>query len=290
MSMLSRSVVRSLHVRAANPNGPAFGKIRDRFLRLLKEQLHKAAADIRAFGTGSAEMWFQFVEQYEALVAAMRPAVGLVMLDGALAELDLIKATAKRARVPDTKTTAQEIADRLGIEVPPNVPIHEYPDWLLRALRDELDATFRQEYWRSINRQTATDIMGVIDGGLTNGWSTVRIARAVEAMQGGYSRVRAVRVARTETTRALNAGHLAGIQGLATETGLAIGKEWVSVLGSTTRPSHAAADGQQATAGGMFTVGGHECPYPGHYSLPAGECINCQCTLISSLAAEGLDD
>lgn len=89
------------------------------------------------------------------------------------------------------------------------------------------------------------------------------------------------------TAGMLNSGHEAAIQETERQTGIPMGKELLSVLGSTTRDTHADADGQVVASDGMFDIGGFEAPYPGHYSLPPQERCGCQCTVISAVIFEG---
>lgn len=90
------------------------------------------------------------------------------------------------------------------------------------------------------------------------------------------------------TGHMLNAGHMESIRQVEEETGLAIGKTWISVFGSTTRDSHAAVSGTTVGREENFTLGGVQVPHPSHWRLPAGDRCNCQCTIISSLLTEGL--
>ena len=91
-------------------------------------------------------------------------------------------------------------------------------------------------------------------------------------------------VARTESTDALNAGHNSAIIRTGQDTGIATEKEWLSVMGDTTRRDHASADGQTVSADGNFNVGGYAAPWPGHHSLPPGQRCNCLCTSIAAFA------
>jgi len=58
---------------------------------------------------------------------------------------------------------------------------------------------------------------------------------------------------------------------------------WMSVLGNTTRDTHAALDGVPADKNGLWYLGGMMVPWPGHYSLPAGERCQCQCSIYTEL-------
>lgn len=88
----------------------------------------------------------------------------------------------------------------------------------------------------------------------------------------------------------LNAGHAQSITNMEDELGVPMGKEWLSVKGNTTRPTHAEASGQVVPAKGLFNLGGHMTPYPAHASLPAHERIYCQCSVLSSFNLDSLTD
>jgi phage portal protein BeeE len=188
------------------------------------------------------------------------------------------------------KTTAEEIAARLEIDLPPEIAIGAMPDWLLDAAREYLSEAFDQDYWTEIHATTYRDVLGDVTAGIEEGWPIVDVARAIQDDMGAdYALWRAMRIARTETPDALNAGHSAGIRELEEETGLPIGKEWVSVLGNTTRADHAAMDGQQTDgAEGLFELAGIRIPWPAHFSLPPGQRCNCQCTVISAVVMNEL--
>ena len=66
-------------------------------------------------------------------------------------------------------------------------------------------------------------------------------------------------------------------------------QEWVSVLDDVTRHDHRAADGQKVAPEAGFEVGGHACAYPGDHRLPAGQRINCRCTVLYVEPGEDVD-
>lgn len=147
------------------------------------------------------------------------------------------------------------------------------------AIRENLDAPF----WVDIQGVVLSDLQGIIDTGISDGWSIVRTARAIQDSMSNLSRTRAVRIARTEVLGAMNGGQVAGIAQIEAESGLAMTKEWISVHGSTTRETHSEADGQEVPVNGQFTVGGYPCRFPGDWTLPASERVNCQCGILSGI-------
>jgi hypothetical protein len=52
-------------------------------------------------------------------------------------------------------------------------------------------------------------------------------------------------------------------------------RAWLSVLGNTTRDTHAALDGVPEDSEGLWNLGGVDIPWPSHVSLPPDERINC---------------
>lgn len=90
------------------------------------------------------------------------------------------------------------------------------------------------------------------------------------------SRARAETIARTEVISASNAGAMAGARALP-EIAPAM-KTWLATGDGRTRPTHAAADGQEVPLDEPFDVGGYPLDYPGADG-PAEEVINCRCTV-----------
>lgn len=82
---------------------------------------------------------------------------------------------------------------------------------------------------------------------------------------------------------ALNGARSAAMDRLQEEVpGLRTKKTWMSVLGTTTRDSHANLDGVPASRNGTWLLDGYEIPWPAHFSLPPGSRCNCQCSLVQS--------
>ena len=217
------------------------------------------------------------------------PSLGEAFAKGAITQFDSHKALGlldgvksdsdedenKDVQLVQKVTSAEQLVEDLDLEVPPGISI-EAPEWLKENARAELEETMSQDYWLDIHGGTTrNDITNLLERSLLEGVSTRNIAKSIVALGGDYSRNRAMRIARTEIPNVLNSGHNSGINQVAEETGLDIGKEWVSVLGNTTRDSHADIDGEQVEADGLFTLGGVDVPWPAHVALPPEERINC---------------
>jgi hypothetical protein len=88
----------------------------------------------------------------------------------------------------------------------------------------------------------------------------------------------ALRVARTEGTRNLNAGAWLAAQE-AEKAGIKVSRYWDATLDSRTRGRHGATDGQQEDKEGNFHIaGGSSGPYPGSMG-DVSDNANCRCTV-----------
>lgn len=87
-----------------------------------------------------------------------------------------------------------------------------------------------------------------------------------------------LRIARTEAGRAQSRGELASIEA-AEDAGAELVKVWIATLDGRTRPSHGAMDGREADVDGHFRLAGIEIDGPHDDKLPAGEIINCRCSV-----------
>ncbi len=165
----------------------------------------------------------------------------------------------------------------------------ELPEAMRAAVRSTVEETLQQDYWLRV----ADDIREIIKDALKNATDhglvgEGRLSKLItKATSGEIARHKAKQIARTETTGAANGGHAAVIDELARE-GLVAGKTWLAILDNDTRESHRLLNGKSVKPGKNFHVGesGAEAPYPGHFSLPAEERVNCRCALIGSGTGE----
>lgn len=112
--------------------------------------------------------------------------------------------------------------------------------------------------------------------------SSNEATKHIDAVESTW-KVRATRIARTETTGAFNAGayqayHDEGVEAV----------QWLAASDARTRPTHAAASGQIVALGTPFQVGSAQLLMPGDPSGPAREVINCRCTTIGADLPEGM--
>lgn len=163
----------------------------------------------------------------------------------------------------------------------------EYPNWMKDEIAKQLADTFSQPYWDDIQRTFFGDAEKYLASGLARGESISEMAvKIASSFKGGittYALDRAKKIARTESGNALNGARKLSINHLMEETDLGgvIKTLWRSILGTTTRDTHANLDGVPADKNGMWNLSGYIIPWPSHTDLPVQERINCQCTIVT---------
>ncbi len=125
--------------------------------------------------------------------------------------------------------------------------------------------------------RTQTDVIRlIIERGLAAGSSVGEMQTAIRSAV-CFGPARALRIARTEATRAVNLGTFSAYQD-AEAKGVTMLKVWLTASGAV-RPSHESMDGQERALSALFRSGdGNESPHPGGFDLPE-EDINCRCAL-----------
>jgi len=165
-----------------------------------------------------------------------------------------------------------------------NLPMgimNEIPTWMQESIAERLSESFAEDYWDSISKTTMGDAEKVLRQGLSEGWSIGDMAGELRQYfeEGGfrYARRRSENIARTESGNALNAARKGSVARLQQELGpeVPMKQSWLSVLGITTRDTHAELDGVPENERGMWVLSGYEIPWPGHISLPPSERCNC---------------
>lgn len=102
-----------------------------------------------------------------------------------------------------------------------------------------------------------------------------------------FNRNRSLMIARTESTTAAGYGAMIG----ADNSDYEVGKVWLPVMDSNTRPDHAAMDGSLPVGiDETFAVGDSDMLYPGDPAGSAREVIQCRCCLaiVPLLSASGV--
>jgi phage portal protein BeeE len=133
-----------------------------------------------------------------------------------------------------------------------------------------------------ISQHTSETVQRLILEGIENGDSVTKIADAIRR-SGAFAPSRALTIARTESTRAVNAGSVAQIAHAVDEGAAVVGIEWLSSRDGIVRDAHVALDaGAPIPIGGDFTHLGKTAKFPGGFGDPAYDC-NCRCTVVPVL-------
>lgn len=137
---------------------------------------------------------------------------------------------------------------------------------------------------QKINETTLFNIETFINRKLKEGYNLREVANNIgEALE--INKMRAVRIARTETTSSANAASYFS----AINAGYEMQKEWLATDDTRTRKTHGhdGVEGTRINLEDTFKVGNYRLLYPGDKGtedgqLPVGaeEVVNCRCTLI----------
>ncbi len=196
----------------------------------------------------------------------------------------------------DVESLTQLLADSgMDIEL-----LTDLPQSMQKEIARQLADTFQQPYWSDIHNTTKGDAERSLQRGLNEGWSISKIAKNMRghfidpADPKGtkkYARRRSLNIARTEAGNALNGARKASMDALMEDMAgqVPMRPSWLSVLGETTRDTHAALDGVPADEQGLWNLAGYMVPWPGHVSLPAGLRCFCQCTISMELGLQPED-
>jgi hypothetical protein len=186
----------------------------------------------------------------------------------------------------DSRLLAREVPDvNFGV-------LTEYPSWMKRSIGQHLRYTFKQDYWKNISETTGGNAEVFLKEGIKNGWSIQKIASRMKTTfkddTGKYALRRARNIARTEVGHALNGARKKAITKLSEDLGdeVPMKASWLSVLGNTTRDTHAILDGVPEDENGNWNLGGVETPWPAHPVLPPEDRCNCQCTIINEFGMQ----
>jgi hypothetical protein len=195
----------------------------------------------------------------------IRRNAGGLMIIGATAELEAVEGRTR------AKSTFEELRDL------------QLPQRTRDAIRTALDELEGQAYWQNIQSETSKRLTDIIDQAIRDKLSNYALGMLIREELGGMTaNRRAQRIARTETTGAMNAGHVAAMEDLAM-AGIITGKQWLAMGDQDVRLDHAAVSGVAVGPRADFNVGGWAAPYPGYWGLPAEQRIHCRCTVLSVL-------
>lgn len=132
-----------------------------------------------------------------------------------------------------------------------------------------------------ISDTTRANVMAIVRTAYEEGLSIDDTATAIQVGMFEASADRARVIARTELIGAVNGGSLAATQVVASATGVAYVKEWMTAPGAR-YPRHELyddLDGQQQPLDAPFDVAGAQLMHPGDPSGPPEEIIQCRCAM-----------
>jgi hypothetical protein len=297
---LRRAVFRELNLRQAAVTEQDLERA---MVPVFKRQIERLAGKL---GSGKKKNLLDEKQATRELVESILPILAVRMAEAARNQmlsmgLDF-RGRGKKSGPLQAKTTSatdwlmdqdnEDLADlieELSRGFPNGLPIRlatEIPRPMRERIVRELRQSFHQSYWEDIAATTAGDANRILEAGLQDGLSIRDIAaRLRESLGEEYYKNRAVNIARTEAGNALNGARRGVIDQLKEDLGdrVPMRPVWLSVLGNTTRDTHADLDGVPADGNGMWRLSGYEIPWPGHFSLPASERCNCRCSIFTEL-------
>ena len=159
----------------------------------------------------------------------------------------------------------------------------DIPEAAREAAEDMLAASLSQPYWQSVNQTTTSALERIINAGIDAHESAQSIASKISERLGpSFNRKRAITIARTEITTALNTAQISVMnEAMKSPYMEPFALEWLSGDDDKTRPSHVRAHGQIIIPGAeKFKVGSETCDFPGQLTLSAKERINCRCAFV----------
>jgi HK97 family phage portal protein len=194
---------------------------------------------------------------------------------------DLLKPIFMKAVLQGAEDTKAEIEDRIndGTRSIKQEPTIRYAFILDNESAEIVSYIEDQGLKKSknINKITKQLIQSALQSARLAGEGAVAIANKIREVS-GFSRDRALKIARTETVGALNFGSLQS----AKQSEVVRAKKWLAALDERTRETHEEANGQIVALDQEFTVGFDSMATPCTGNLPE-ENVNCRCTITEVL-------
>lgn len=228
---------------------------RDRVNSRLKEwESSRKQDDVTVTSNLTVEFLFDTEEEAKALMKALDPHITEVASE-----------------------FGQSALDQLGIE-------QEY-DPTSETLREFINRRLALMSQRTADSMFE-DLAKLLHEAQTGDSTVQELARELREYYDVQSKVRAMRIARTEAGSAANFAIVDGWR----QSSVVVGKEWISSRDGKVRDTHAGADGQVVRLGEQFKLGSVTCDHPMDPTLPASEQVNCRCTSAPVLDEEALSE
>lgn len=156
----------------------------------------------------------------------------------------------------------------------------------LQWLTPRVDATTDAQLGQLVTRtsQGTRDRVGALARLVLDEGGTIADLQARIQTDLGFGPMRSLRIARTETTRAVDAGSRAAWQDVADNEGVIVRRQWLAELDGATREAHRLLSGQERGIAEAFEVpsgdyAGAKGMGPGSFAS-AALVVNCRCTTI----------
>lgn len=161
------------------------------------------------------------------------------------------------------------------------------PEDVQVAIRATMQEVFAEPYWKDINLTTMWRLKSAFARIMSQGMDLrMQVAEIQKVLGGRAAGARAINIARTEVTGALNAGNHSVLLELADQR-LIGGRSWLATRDEYTRDAHNLANGQTVGPSELFVLYDPEtgiteyAPYPGYHKLSPKQRCNCRCSEIS---------
>jgi len=243
------------------------------FRRLLRDQSHRYAARVERILGGSVQ---------EAVGAKGLRLVTLASVgeDDITAILDDVAERAALGQVSEAEVSAavkrayKRTAKQIGAK---GLPVFD------PAVADPATRKLIASLITNVGDVTKSTVREIIEAGVAEG-RTIGELQEVLLGHPDFGAARALRIARTETTRSVTSGSRHAYRAAA-DLGIAIKRQWLSARDEATRLDHLALDGQEVAVDGEYVVpagagmlfAGAHGGGPGDFA-EAGMVVNCRCT------------
>ncbi len=186
-----------------------------------------------------------------------------------LAEAEILKRAVAEPMREMFEAAVQDTFDKM----PPEYAATMAPVRVDRAVNAQIGALVKD--WIPYTREAIAD---VVETGITEGATIAEMQQAIQKSR-AYTPARALRIARTETTRAVNAGTVSAY-GELSDAGFEVRYRWLSSRDKATRDNHRALENHPPISpGDKFKIDGYEAAAPGGFGEAEMD-VNCRCTLI----------
>ena len=146
-------------------------------------------------------------------------------------------------------------------------------EWV-KEVKAYLDKYLLNKAVLPISEYSRQRILEVLQQGIDEGLGSREIIAKLKGLE-DVNKLRAMRIVRTETTRASNFGHMMGVN----TSEYYYTKEWIAVDDARTRRTHRHGSGVDGEKVGFEQPFSNGLMYPGDPNGGASETVNCRCTV-----------